>query len=98
MSENAVLTGLLLFIGVILPVLLIRDIRQKRRIREILNSYINKDPDEEREPEKDPTDLSMGWGMNNSPFRRRRSGLQWGGGNIKASEARRGERRSFRKK
>ena len=38
-----------------------------------------------------------GWGMNNSPFRTRRSGLTWGGGNIKGANAERGARRGFMK-
>jgi hypothetical protein len=39
-----------------------------------------------------------GWGINDSPFRTRKSGVTWGGGNIKASNAQRGTRRRFLKK
>jgi len=38
---------------------------------------------------------SNGWSMNNSPFRDRKGGLNWGGGNIHAAEASRKSRRSF---
>lgn len=34
-----------------------------------------------------------GWSMNNSPFRERRSGVTWGGGNIHAANASRGSRK-----
>jgi len=42
--------------------------------------------------------MTKGWGMNNSPFRKRKSGLTWGGGNIHASEASRKTRKSFLRK
>ena len=38
-----------------------------------------------------------GWGMNNSPFRERKAGLNWGGGNVHAANAKRNKGRGFLK-
>ena len=66
---------------------------QDRKADEIIRSYKEKD----RKPvvEEDKKAGTRGWSMNNSPFRERRSGLSWGGGNIHAANANRGRRRSF---
>ena len=86
--------------GIILLVfipLLIRDkLLQEKKIDDIIRSYKGKKP-EETEFKKGPG-KSKGWSMNNSPFRKRRSGLNWGGGNVHAANANRGMRRSFREK
>lgn len=100
MSERAILVGFLLFVVVILPVLLVRDYRQRRERRKILDSYRSGKSHNDSEGEGgDPASPPgfKGWGMNNSPFRERKSGLTWGGGNIKASNARRGTRKKFLK-
>ena len=102
MSNSFILIGILLFILVFLPVLLIRDYRQKRKVRQILEDHRQRKAQASTGPttaqeelEGDQDGIPEGWGMNNSPFRKRKSGLRWGGGNIKASEATRGERRKF---
>lgn len=46
---------------------------------------------------KEAKSEAKGWSMNNSPFRQRKSGLSWGGGNIKASGANMGVKRRFLK-
>ncbi len=43
------------------------------------------------------TSQAEGWSMNDSPFRERRSGLNWGGGNVHGANASRGTRRKFLK-
>ncbi len=107
MSERFILIGILLFVVVMLPVLLVREVRQRRKVRRILESHRHRREGEssrkEKEAKSDPGTIEnqgdtkdpRGWGMNNSPFRSRKSGLTWGGGNIKASEAKRGTRRKF---
>ena len=107
MSERFVLIGILLFVLVLLPLLVGREVRQRRKVRRILESHRErKEPGssrKEKEAESEPggaenqgdPDAPKGWGMNNSPFRTRKSGLTWGGGNIKASEAKRGTKRKF---
>ena len=104
MSESFILIGVLLFVLVMLPVILLRDYRQKRKVRQIIESYRmqnkkeshrNNEESEDSHSESDDRSVPEGWGMNNSPFRDRKSGLKWGGGNIKASEAIRGTKRKF---
>lgn len=88
-----VIAGLGLLILVFLPLLIYDHYRQNKRIDEIIKSYEGKESKDKniRKGEKQ----SEGWNMNNSPFRSRRSGLSWGGGNIKASNATRGTRKNF---
>jgi hypothetical protein len=107
MSERFILIGILLFVVVLLPLLLVWEVRQRRKVRRILKSHRQqREPESSRKEKEEKSDLDgienqgdpdapRGWGMNNSPFRSRKSGLTWGGGNIKASEAKRGTRRKF---
>lgn len=100
MSERFILIGFLLFVVVILPILLVRDYRHKRKVRQIIESYRAEVEADKNTGDMDPEERAgekrtKGWGMNNSPFRERKSGLRWGGGNIKASEAKRDNRRKF---
>jgi hypothetical protein len=98
MSESFVIIGILLFVVLMLPVLLVRDYRQKRKIRQILEAYRERKAHDTLEPEAikaEQEEAPEGWGMNNSPFRERKSGLSWGGGNIKASDATRGTKRKL---
>ena len=101
MSERIILLGFLLFVVVILPILLVRDYRHRKKVRKILRFYRerkNEDITAEESEKLDSSSGTQGWGMNNSPFRNRKSGLSWGGGNIKASDATRGSRRKFMKR
>ncbi len=65
-------------------------------MKEIIEQYRT----EKKEKTKSEADVKHpeGWSMNDSPFRSRRSGLRWGGGNIRASEASRQTRKKFLKK
>ena len=89
-----ILAGVVLFAAIILPFLIIRDLRQKRRTRKIIRAYRGRDVGDTKNME--PGSGQKGWGMNNSPFRSRKSGLNWGGGNIKGANAERENRRKFR--
>jgi len=88
-------SGLVLLVLVCLPLTLADKQRQNKKIEAIIKSYKGK--------KKKVTELkrgnskTKGWDMNNSPFRERRSGLTWGGGNIKGANASRGNKRSFLK-
>lgn len=96
-NDAFLVAGLVLLGVVFLPLMLYYRHRQNKKINSIIKSY------EGREKETPPSDgndpgtggRAKGWGMNNSPFRERKSGLTWGGGNIKAAEATRGTRRQF---
>ena len=89
------ISGFILLLLFFLPLFLIEKYRQHRKIDKIIDSY--------RETGKHTLRLNRGekstegWGMNNSPFRKRRSGATWGGGNIKGATASRGTRKSFLK-
>ena len=95
LSSLLLYSGLVLLVLVYLPLTIAEKHRQNKKIDEIIKSYKGK--------KKEKTDLkrgdskTKGWDMNNSPFRERRSGLTWGGGNIKGANASRGNRRSFLK-
>ncbi len=92
-------TGLILLAGVFLPLVLVDRRRQQRRIRQIIESYRGKAGERKEQEETQPGEQSKakGWDMNTSPFRERKGGLTWGGGNIKGANATRGTRRSFLK-
>jgi len=89
------ISGLILLLALFLPLVIIDRYRHNRKIKKILESY--KGTDDNMVQTKTGESKSKGWGMNNSPFRERKSGLSWGGGNIKGANATRGKRRSFLK-
>lgn len=93
-SVFMILAAVLLLL-VFLPLVIIDKIRYDRKINEIIKSH-KKNNSGELKTQKGES-KTKGWNMNNSPFRERRSGLTWGGGNIKGANASRGSRRSFRK-
>ena len=95
-NELMLIGGLILVGAVFFPLLLIDRHRHNKKIDNIIKSYEGREQ-EVKEITKSGKG-SKGWGMNNSPFRERRSGLSWGGGNVKGAEATRGTRRSFLKK
>ena len=66
-----------------------------KRIDGIISSYKGKQ--KKKITDKKSDSKIKGWGMNDSPFRKRKSGLVWGGGNIKGANASRGKKRSFLK-
>lgn len=88
--------GLILIIGISLPLIIIDRVRQKRKIDKIIYSYKDSQANKKSKIPKGDS-KTKGWSMNNSPFRDRKSGLTWGGGNIKGANATRGARKSFLK-
>lgn len=95
-ENDAILSlGLVLLLLVCFPLLLIKKVKQDKKIKDIIKAH------EGREKESFAMDKentrTKGWSMNDSPFRERKSGLTWGGGNIKASNATRSGRRKFLK-
>ncbi|MCT4639180.1 MAG: hypothetical protein N4A72_15860 [Bacteroidales bacterium] len=89
------ISGLALLLLIFIPLVIIDRYLQNRKINKTIDSY--KKADKKTTQQKKGESASKGWGMNNSPFRERRSGLTWGGGNIKGANATRGTRRSFLK-
>lgn len=89
------IAGLATFLLLFLPMVFLKRREHRKRMDQIIRNYRHRGNGDERSAGK--SSGHTGWSMNNSPFRERKSGLSWGGGNIHASEARRGKRRSFLK-
>ena len=97
-GDDAVLIAGLVLLGLVfLPLFLIDKRRQEKKLDRIIKSYEGRDK-EAPLPRTGDEGTRGGWGMNDSPFRERKSGLTWGGGNIRAAEATRGTRRKFLRK
>jgi hypothetical protein len=86
--------GLVLLLLVFLPLLIREKYLHNKEIDKIIEAY--KKTDRSADFEKADS-KKMRWGVNNSPYRERKSGLTWGGGNVKGSSASRGTRRPFLK-
>ena len=97
-STNDVLliSGLIMLVLVYFPLMIIEKRRHHKKIDGIIKSYEGRQMDEKNATNS--ANIKGGWGMNDSPFRERKSGLSWGGGNVHAANASRGSRRSFLKK
>ena len=89
------ISGLILVLGWCLPLLLYSSRKDRKRTDEIIRSYKNRA--KKGEHIEHGKSQAKGWSINNSPFRKRKSGLSWGGGNIHAANASRGTRRGFMK-
>jgi hypothetical protein len=89
------IAGTILLLLVFVPLLFIEKRNYNRKIDKIIDSY--KNAPHKKEEVKNKKKTATGWGMNNSPFRNRKSGLTWGGGNIKGANASRGSRKTFLK-
>lgn len=85
-----------IIMGVLVLLFLFERYIYNKKINKIIKSFKGSKKKEGIKPQgKKPT--TKGWGMNDSPFRERKSGLTWGGGNIKGASAKRGKRKSFLK-
>jgi len=78
-------SGLVLIILVFIPLSVISKYKHNKKIKSIIKSYSDNSS-------KDNTTLygkseMKGWNINNSPYRKRKSGLKWSGGNIHGSNA-----------
>jgi hypothetical protein len=89
-------TGCIFIMGSVIIHFYLKHI-QERKIKSILEEYKNKKTEKEI-PETIESVAFKGWSMNNSPFRSRKSGVTWYGGNMKGANAARGERKTFLRK
>ncbi len=94
-TYNAVflIFGLALIILISIPLTVIDKHKHNKKIKSIIKSHSDKPP-QHNSISSSKSEIK-GWSMNNSPFRERRSGLTWGGGNIKGANATRGKRKSL---
>jgi len=96
-NNNIILASGVLFLGLVFfPLFFIDKYRHDKKINGIIKSY--KKQQQSTPQIKKGNSVTKGWGMNNSPYRERKSGLNWGGGNIHASVASRKTRKSFLRK
>ncbi|MCF8346189.1 MAG: hypothetical protein K9G38_03185 [Bacteroidales bacterium] len=88
--------GSIIFFLLYLPLVITKRKRHKEKMEQIIHDYKEKRPDDSESEisRTETTKTTKGWSMNNSPFRKRRSGVEWSGGNIHAANAKRGTRRS----
>jgi len=94
-NDEFLISGLALIVLIFIPLSIVSRYKQNKKIDKIIASY--KGTNKETIQFEKGKSQTEGWGMNNSPFRERKSGLTWGGGNIKGANDSRGTRRSFLK-
>jgi hypothetical protein len=95
MNDLFLILGLVLLLLIFLPLIFIDRHLHDKKIKKIIDSY--KGADKKTISLEKGESKTRGWGMNDSPFRDRKSGVTWGGGNIKGAEASRGTRKRFLK-
>ncbi|PLX22811.1 MAG: hypothetical protein C0599_05565 [Salinivirgaceae bacterium] len=94
-NDHFLYSGAILLLAIFLPLTIIEKYLHNKKIDRIIHE--NKGGKHNKEEIHTDNPKTKGWGMNNSPFRDRKSGLSWGGGNVKAANATRGKRKSFLK-
>jgi hypothetical protein len=92
-NDILLISGLVLIVLIFIPLSVIEKYRHNKKIKNIIQSYSD-EPGKHISVSSDKS-KTKGWSMNSSPFRKRKSGLTWGGGNIKGANATRGTRKSF---
>ena len=80
-------------IGLMIVSFLINRYLYNKKIKGIIKHYKGYQKKEDVLNKKNKA-TTKGWGMNDSPFRERKSGLTWGGGNINGANAKSGTRKS----
>lgn len=95
LNKLFLILGLILLALVYFPLVIIDKYLHNKKIDRIIDSYKGQDNNTIQKEKGDSK--NKGWGMNNSPFRERKSGVTWGGGNIHGANASRGKRKSFLK-
>lgn len=95
LNKVILIPGLILLFIIFLPLIIIERYLYDKKIDKIIDTY--KETDRKTVHLEQGESTTKGWGMNNSPFKERKFGLTWGGGNIKGASATRGTRKSFLK-
>lgn len=92
-NEPLIFFGLFLIVAVCIPLLIIHRYKQDQKINNQITSdrIVHSTPTRKQKGGKLNT---KSWGVNSSPFRERKSGLNSDGGNIHGAKATRGKRRS----
>jgi len=93
-SQFLLIAGIILILLICIPMILIERSRQKNRIDQIIHRH-KKSAQEKIENSSETGKKIKGWSMNQSPFRERKSGTSWSGGNIHGSIPKRESRKGF---
>jgi len=84
------ISGLVFIILIFIPLSAINKYKHNKKIKSIIKSYSDK-PSKHSSISSGKSEIK-GWSMNNSPYRKRKSGLNWGSGNVHGANASRGTR------
>ena len=95
LNQVLLILGIVLLAGVFLPLIIVDNYFYRKRVEKVMDSM--KGTRKKVIHFKKKKSKIKGWGMNDSPFRERKSGLTWGGGNVKGANATREPRRTFLK-
>ncbi len=92
--------GSIVLFLIYLPLVWVKRKNHRKKMDEIIRAYqqqakenSNRLHAEDAGQDEKSSSERKGWSMNDSPFRDRKSGLTWGGGNIHAANASRGSRK-----
>ncbi len=94
-NDKLLWVGLILVVGICIPMFRFERYLANRRYKQKKDEREKTEQNSQSSPNRETP--AKGWGMNNSPFRDRKSGLTWGGGNVKGVNATRGRRKRFLK-
>lgn len=94
-NDIFLIVGLIIIVLVFIPLLIVDRHRYNKKIDHIIKTHKDK-PSKIKDLPPNKSKIK-GRNLNNLPFRERKSGLTWGGGNIKGSLAKRGTKRKFLK-
>ncbi len=92
--------GSIVLLLVYLPLVVAKRRQHRNRMKEIIRNYQQQEKENRKrlytqdagQAEKSSKNRK-GWSMNDSPYRERKSGVTWGGGNIHAANASRDSRK-----
>ena len=88
------ISGILLIVLICVPMILLERRRRNRKIEEIIHQH-KKTSKEKIGHSSDAGKKVRGWSMNQSPFRERKSGTTWSGGNIHGALPKRQSRKGL---
>jgi len=93
-NQIVLISGLILLLLICIPMIYFERLRQNRKIDEIIHQ--NKKSAKEKIGYSSETGKNVkGWSMNNSPYRERKSGASWSGGNIHGAIPKRQSRKGL---
>ena len=93
-DQMVFISGIVLILLICIPMIFLERRRQNNKIDEIIHQH-NKSAKEEIGHSDETGKKVKGWSMNQSPFRERKSGTVWSGGNIHGAVPKRQSRKGL---